>query len=210
VAINGIDISEYQGAISFGQVKASGKVDFIYLKATEGLTLTDARYDEYHTGAKANAIPTGAYHFFHFATNPVEQANNFLAKISGQEGTLLPMVDVEAASMPSGGMSAREAVGRLGAFLDTVDGKLRGRRTLLYTGLSFWNDVMEGSDSFSGHAVWPAAYGNPPAPVPNGWTKATLWQYTDSLSVPGIAEPVDGDLLLSGMLLDIMRANGLT
>ena len=210
MALTGIDISEYQGSISFGQIKGAGQIGFIYAKATEGLTLSDARYAEYHDGAKVNGIPTGGYHFFHFGTSPTDQAQHFLQAISGRTGELLPMVDCEAASMPAAGMSAGEAVGRLGAFVDAVDATLRGKKMLIYTGYSFWNDVMGGSSSFSGHPVWPAAYCAPPAPVPTGWSKATVWQYTDSLSVSGIQGNVDGDILLSGLLLDIMRSNGLT
>jgi lysozyme len=210
LSIVGADVSEYQGDISFGQVKASGKVGFMYLKATEGLTLRDAKYSEYHDGAKVNAIPTGAYHFLHFATDPVAQANHFLAAISGREGELLPMVDVENASESSAVMSAASMVGRLGAFVDTVDEKLRGKRILIYTGYDFWKMNMGSSDSFAGHPLWTAAYCEPPAPVAPGWGKSTIWQNTDSLSVPGIVNPVDGDILLSGLLLDIMRSNGLT
>lgn len=210
MSLVGCDVSEYQGHISFGQVKASGQISFMYAKATEGMTLYDSKYGEYHDGAKVNGIPTGAYHFFHFATDPVAQANHFLAMVAGREGTLLPMVDVESASEPTTPLSARDSIGRLGAFIDTIDAKLRGKKAIIYTGYSFWNDVLQGSDSFSGHPCWVAAYGPPPAPVPTGWDKATIWQNTDTLSVPGILNPVDGDILLSGLLLDIMRSNGLT
>jgi lysozyme len=210
IGLVGGDVSEYQGAISFGQVKASGKVGFMYLKATEGLYMCDAKYSEYHAGAKVNGLPTGAYHFLHFATDPVAQANHFLSTISGREGELLPMVDVESASEPASSMSSAAMVGRLGAFVDTVDAKLRGKRMLIYTGYDFWKTNMCGSDSFNGHPSWCAAYGDPPAPVAPGWDKTTIWQNTDALSVPGIVNPVDGDILLSGLLLDIMRSNGLT
>ena len=206
----GADVSEYQGTISFGQVKASGKIGFMYLKATEGLTMDDAKYSEYHDGAKVNGIPTGAYHFFHFLTDPTAQANHFLASISGREGELLPMVDVERASEPRVALNARDSIGRLGVFIDAVDSKLHGRKTIIYTGYDFWQTTLQGSDSFKGHPLWVAAYGEPPAPVPAGWSKATIWQNTDSLSVPGITKPVDGDILLSGFILDIMRSNGLT
>ncbi len=206
----GCDVSEYQGDICFSEVRASAKIGFMYLKATEGLSLWDAKYEEYHLKAKENSIPTGAYHFFHFATDPVAQANHFLAMVDGREGTLLPMVDVERSSEPKVPLNERDSIGRLGAFIDTVEEKLRDRKMLIYTGLSFWNDVLQGSDSFSGHPVWPAAYGAPPAPVPNGWAKSTIWQNTDSLSVPGILKPCDGDILLSGLIPDIMQSNGLT
>jgi GH25 family lysozyme M1 (1,4-beta-N-acetylmuramidase) len=206
VALLGIDVSEYQGAISFAQVKTSPHAGFVYAKATEGLTLSDARYKEYHNGAKVNEIPQGAYHFFHFGSDPGYQAQHFLQATSGYEGPLLPMVDVESASWPSAGMSPREAVGRLGVFLDAVETKLRGKRCIIYTGWSFWNDKLGGSDSFSGHTVWTAAYCDPPAPVPTGWTSSGLWQYSSSIQVSGIAGPVDGDILLSGNVLSISRA----
>lgn len=206
MALLGIDVSEYQGDISFAQVKTSAHSGFVYAKATEGLTLSDAKYKEYHDGAKVNGVPFGAYHFFHFGSDPSYQAQHFLQATSGYEGNLVPMVDVEAASMPLGGMPAREAVGRLGVFLDAVEARQRGKRCLLYTGYDFWNTAMGGSDSFAGHAVWVAAYGNPPAPVPTGWPFATMWQYTDAVQVPGIAGNVDGDQLLTGNILSISRA----
>jgi GH25 family lysozyme M1 (1,4-beta-N-acetylmuramidase) len=206
MALLGIDVSEYQGDIAFAQVKTSPHAGFVYAKATEGMTMRDAKYHQYHDGAKVNEIPFGAYHFFHFGTSPQAQVENFLAATAGYEGHLLPMVDVESASIPGTGMAAREAVGRLGVFLDILEGRLHGKRALIYTGWDFWNTAMRGSDSFSGHQVWVAAYCSPPAPVPTGWKMATLWQYSSSVSVPGIARPVDGDQLLTGNLLTISRA----
>jgi lysozyme len=206
MALLGIDISEYQGDIAFAQVKTSPHSGFVYAKATEGMTLQDAKFTQYHDGAKVNSIPFGAYHFFHFGTDPQAQANNFLSRTAGYEGELVPMVDVELASMPGGGMAARECIGRLGVFLDIIESRLHGKRALIYTGWDFWNTALGGSDSFAGHQVWVAAYCDPPAPAPTGWTAASLWQYSSSVQVAGITRPVDGDQLLSGNLLTISRA----
>jgi lysozyme len=206
MALLGIDVSEYQGDIAFAQVKTSPHSGFVYAKATEGMTLQDSKFTQYHAGAKVNEIPFGAYHFFHFGTDPTKQADNFLSRTAGYEGQLVPMVDVELASMPGTGCGEREAIGRLGVYLDIIENRLHGRKCLIYTGWNFWNTAMGGSDSFAGHPLWVAAYCDPPAPVATGWTSATMWQYSSSVQVPGIARPVDADQLLSGNLLTIYRA----
>jgi lysozyme len=207
MAIQGIDISAYQGSVNFSKVKNSGHGGFVYAKATEGISVKDDNFPMYHGQANSYAVPIGAYHFFHFQDDPIAQAEFFSGTIAGREGTLVPMVDVESSSMQGSGMSVREAIGRLGAFVDSIDSRLHGKRTLIYTGYSFWNDVMGGSDSFAGHPVWVAAYAplTDPVPTPNGWAKTTIWQYTDSLQVDGIYGNVDGDVLLDATLLGIMR-----
>jgi lysozyme len=202
MGLQGIDISEDQGTVDFAKVKASG-IDFVSAKASEGLTLLDGKFKEYHTQAKAADLPFGAYHFFHFNDNPVTQAKFFLQTIDGFEGQLLPMVDVE--EMPGTALELRECENLLGVFLDIVDDTLHGKRSLLYTFLSFWNqDVnargvrvgMNGSDAFAGHPLWIAEYNSDAAPeLPRGFQDWAIWQHTSSSYVPGIAPHVDIDML---------------
>lgn len=201
----GIDISQFQGTVDFASAKASGKAAFIYCRATQGVSIKDSNFQEYHIGCKMRGIPVGGYHFFQFQDDPTAQAEFFTGVLAGYDGDLLPMVDVEAASEPSPNRSVGERIGRLATFTDNLESRLHGKKVIIYTGYSFWNDVMKGSDSFKGHPCWVAAYCNAPAPVPTGWDKVTLWQHTDALSLPGIAGNVDGDLLVSGNLADISR-----
>lgn len=131
------------------------------------------------------------------------QARHFLQTIDGLEGQLLPMVDVE--EMPGTALELRECEKLLGAFLDIVDDTLHGKRSLLYTFLSFWNqDVdthgarigMNGSDAFAGHPLWIAEYNSDAAPeLPRGWNAWAIWQHTSSSYVDGIAPHVDLDML---------------
>lgn len=197
--LQGIDVSEANGVINWEEVNASGQIHFAYIKATEGTTLQDSRFKANHNGAKAAGIPCGPYHFLHFATSPIEsQAANFLTTISGSEGTLIPMVDVE-----SGGQDGVTDVGilvhRLSTFLQIVEKTLKNQKVLIYTNYSFWGDVFNGTDCFSGHPLFVAAYENISAgvPIPKGFSSAVLWQHTDSYPVEGISSPVDGDLLLT-------------
>lgn len=194
--LSGIDISEAQGEIDFHKLKDSGKVDFIFAKATEGRTIQDARFKEYHNKAKEVDIPFGPYHFFHFGSStPEDQAANFLTAISGYEGQLLPMVDVESGSQDHV-KDPQIMIKRLSAFLQIVEKTLNGKKVIIYCGYSFWNDVLGGPDCFSGHLVWPAAYTDHEIdPTPRGFKTWALWQHTDHEPELGIQHPVDGDYL---------------
>ncbi len=195
MALHGVDLSAYQPNCNWPQVRQSGLVDFVYSKASEGTGYVSDAFAHHHDGCKTVGIPFGAYHFFQFAQDPYVQAEHFLSAISGLEGQLLPMVDVEAGSMEGVSLHSLSFVKLLGTFTAIVEDELRLGKMLIYTGWDFWNSQMEGTDAFSGHPLWVAAYGSPPAPVPNGFHTVTIWQNTDSYHVPGIGI-VDGDELL--------------
>lgn len=195
MALRGVDLSAYQPNCNWPLVKASGLVDFVYSKASEGTGYVSDEFAHHHDGCKSVGIPFGAYHFFQFAQDPKEQARLFLTAISGMQGQLIPMVDVEAGSMEGVTLHTPSFVNSLGTFTDTVENALRLKSMLIYTGWDFWNSQMKGTDTFMGHPLWVAAYCAPPAPVPNGFHTVTIWQNTDSYHVPGIGT-VDGDELL--------------
>ncbi len=67
-SIHGIDVSRYQKEIRWNMVKAMNvegvRIEFAFMKATEGEGLTD-RYFKYNwRQAKKQKITRGAYHFF--------------------------------------------------------------------------------------------------------------------------------------------------
>lgn len=197
----GIDVSESNGLIDWHKVKDSELVHFVYAKATEGFTIQDSLFKTNHDKCKELGIPFGPYHFFHFGTSsPVNQAFNFKSVINGYEGQLLPMVDVESASQDHvtdwGRMCAD-----LNVFLNLIEKDLKGKKAIIYTGYSFWNDVMRGTDMFDDHPVWVAAYEHPsnPVPVPDGFKSSLLWQYSETGVIPGFNGRVDTDLLLGNM-----------
>ena len=194
--LNGVDLSIDQGTIDFHAL--ASEVGFVFAKATEGITYSDARFREYHDQAKAANIPFGAYHFFHGGDNGAAQAAHFLSAIDGYGGDLVPMVDCEAGGLD--GVSPGTFLSRLGMFLSNVDATLRGKRAIIYFGYSFWVNTLGGYDGFCGHPAWPAAY-NPDASLDmtgTGWSDWTLWQYSDGSGLPylpGMTTPVDRDRL---------------
>ncbi|MDE2098141.1 MAG: glycosyl hydrolase family 25 [Patescibacteria group bacterium] len=193
--IRGADISSYQGQVDFAAVKASGQIDFIFAKATEGISEVDPQFARNKVVCAERGIPFGAYHFFHPSEDPKAQALHFLrslqSRVAGvQPPELRPMVDVEIDE----GCSAAQIVSALKAFLATL-GAL-GRSVLIYTDYGFWNDNVGGSSAFPDHLLWLAEYNNDAEPtLPGGWTDWVLWQHTASGHVDGISGDVDLDLL---------------
>lgn len=192
MSLHGVDISVDQQTIDFGAVKQSCKVDFVYAKASEGLHYDDALFQRNHDMCKVHGIPFGAYHFFHFSEDPVTQAQHFLTATDGRLGQLIPMVDVEADGQ-DGVTDLQKLIQRLASFLHVVEPHI-GKRMIIYADYGDWNGFMQGTDSFSGHALWVAEYNSDSSPtLPNGFSDYALWQYTSGLVIPGIPAFVDGD-----------------
>jgi lysozyme len=137
----------------------------------------------------------------------VTQAMRFSAATENYHGTLLPMVDVEASSVSVAPSTSAVRIEQLSYFLQTIEKTIPGKRCIIYTGYSFWNDVMGGTDAFAGHPLWVAAYGPTynPAPVPAGFKDALLWQHSSSGQIDGINSGVDLDILYSDSLEIISR-----
>lgn len=192
MALNGIDVSVWQGFIDWAGVAGAG-TSFTYVKATEGISVNDSQFARNWSVSKARGIPRGAYHFFHFNQDPIAQANFFLASANPQAGDLLPAVDVE---VTDGVSDVTQLVQKLAAFISKVEQAISGKRMMIYTGWGFWNSSFNGSDAFSGHPLWIAEYNNQPSPsLPNGWTNWSIWQYGSNGSVAGINGDVDLDRL---------------
>ena len=91
---DGIDVSHHQGLIDWEAVSAT-KVQFVFLKATEGSTHVDRRFARNLRGARRVGIPVGAYHFLNAKSTIASQFANFYEHASPSELDLLPVVDVE-------------------------------------------------------------------------------------------------------------------
>ena len=61
--IHGVDVSHYQGTIDWETLSQQG-LDFAVIKATEGSTHIDSRFDENWNAAEQTHLYLGAYHFF--------------------------------------------------------------------------------------------------------------------------------------------------
>lgn len=76
--IDGIDVSRHQGVIDWKETSRSlPKKAFVYIKCTEGATLTDRNYRINATQAKSNKLYVGGYHYFRMTSSAHDQFINF-------------------------------------------------------------------------------------------------------------------------------------
>lgn len=187
--LQGIDVSHWQGRIDWPAVAGSGK-SFAIMKATEGTSYVDDTFAANWSGSASAGMIRGAYHYFHPSVDPVAQANRF-ADIMGplSSGDLPPMLDLEDADR----LSPAQVAQSTRRFLETLEART-GRRPMIYTGFYFWRDQVGDPPGFSGYPLVMAAYVSGCPMVPPSWGSFTMWQYTSSGRVPGIAGNVDLDL----------------
>ncbi len=92
--VRGVDVSHYQGDIDW-DVLSGEDIDFAFIKATEGSSFIDDRFDYNFSKAQKCDIAVGAYHFFSFSSPGVTQAENFINTVTPFDGMLPPVVDLE-------------------------------------------------------------------------------------------------------------------
>jgi len=182
--ITGIDVSRYQGKVDWGKVKEmrSGKlkVNFVFAKATEGLSSEDSYFDRNQKQCAKHDIPFGAYHYFIPSLDAIKQADFFVSKYKPKKGNLPPVADIEKTF----GLSGPQIRKYLKVFLDRVEAK-SGVKPIIYTYHSFYRDYL--SEGFDGYTFWLAHYG-PGKPHDQPWT---FWQFSEKSTISGINHLVD-------------------
>lgn len=93
-AINGVDISKFQGDVNFDLLK-SQKIEFVYIKATEGSSYVDTNFKKNWENATKSGMLAGAYHFFSFDSPGANQAKLYIETVGDLEDHLVPAIDIE-------------------------------------------------------------------------------------------------------------------
>jgi lysozyme len=168
-------------------VKASGR-KFAIARVSDGTTVIDPKFTANWQGMKAAGLVRGVYQFFRPNQDPVAQADillNALAK-GGSEDTDLPAVlDVETA----GGVSNAAVRAAMKTWLDRVEQKT-GRKPIIYTA-AFMSSVI--GTGWTAYPLWVANYETTCPTMPSDWSKWKFWQYSSTVSVPGITGNVDAN-----------------
>jgi lysozyme len=197
----GVDVSRWQGAISWTQVVASSDVSFVFAKATEGTTITDVTYPVNRAGAAAVGLRVGAYHFARpsgsgdgaIVADAIAEADYFLNVAQPQPGELPPVLDLET----NGGLKPPALLTWTSAWLDEVFART-GLHALVYTSPNFWKVSMAdtGSVALNGNPLWVAHWkvATPLVPAANWGGRSWLfWQWSSTSRITGINAAVDGD-----------------
>jgi len=196
-AVQGVDVSHYQGAFDWGGAKSRGIV-FGYASVGDGIGFTDPEFTTNWANMKAAGVLRGAYQFFEPGEDPVAQAN-LMVQAVGQlgQGDLPCMVDVET----TGGQSGATIAAHVRTWLSVVQ-QGTGKAPIVYTGPYFW-DGSVGDTGFGATPLWIADYGPSCPAVPNGWSSWLIWQYGDT------GGTLDQDVF-NGSLADLQKLAGVS
>lgn len=178
--VRGIDISRHNGEIDFQKVAESG-IEFVFIKASEGVSYRDSLFNKNYDNAKINGIKTGAYHFFRFDCDGIEQAVNFLKTLGHKKPDLGLAIDVESNGNPKG-IDPELIKSRLSSMVEYMN--LEGHRVMIYTNLDGYYDYM--ADVLPGYPLWICRFQE--NPINAEWT---LWQYDHHGKVDGVKGEVD-------------------
>jgi lysozyme len=180
-SVHGIDVSAYQGNIDWPEV-ARHNVRFAFIKASEGATLRDPRFQRNWKAAHKAGILRGAYHYFQPNRDGQLQADLFTHMVPIQPGDLPPVLDVEAANFHDVATMRREVA----RWLRLVEAHY-GVRPILYSNYGFYRRHLAGH--FDHYPLWLAHYEVARPAMPR--SKWIIWQHSDEAYVPGIRGVVD-------------------
>lgn len=187
--IHGIDVSKWQGKIDWTSVADAG-TQFAFIKATEGGDHVDPRFLENWFGAKQAGIPRGAYHFMFWCRPAADQARWFATNVPREAGAMPPVLDVEwngESKLCPGKISRTKALGMIRTMLAAME-RHTGKRPIIYTDITFHQDVLEGELADYPHWIRSTAAEPEVRYRDRLWT---MWQYTTTGRVPGISGAVD-------------------
>lgn len=192
---NGIDVSKYQGKIDWEKVASDPKIQFVYIKATEGARQVDNKYHDYVDDARKEGLKIGSYHYFIGRKPAKDQFRNFKKHIDKHTQDLIPMVDVEEAGNSS--ISRDELQRKLNEFMQLVKSEY-GKYPLLYSQYGFYKEKL--SPEFDKYFLFIARYGKNP-PTLNSFGRHNIWQYTEKDEIHGVKGYVDLDRFCNGTTL---------
>jgi lysozyme len=181
----GIDVSEYQGKISWSYVDTIENkypLHFVFIRATVGKDRADRQFKRNWLGAKENRMIRGAYHYYRPNENSLEQAALFIKTVKLQKGDLPPVLDIE--KLPKNQSIANLKIG-LRRWLNAVESHY-GVKPIIYSGERYYDDFLK--EEFSDYLFWIANYNFYREQIENDWL---FWQFTEKAAIPGIIGNVD-------------------
>lgn len=199
--IHGIDVSHYQGDIDWEVLRNKGTIDncpirFVMIKATEGTTNIDDKFEHNFYQAREYGFTRGAYHFYSTHSSAADQAHFFIQNVKLEKGDLPPVLDVENKPRRQSSEEFKQSVLQ---WLTIVE-KHYGVKPILYTYYKFKMENLNDT-VFAPYPYWIAHYYVDSVEYQGQWK---FWQHTDAGSLPGIKGPVDFNIY-NGSYYDLRR-----
>ena len=178
--VKGIDLSAHNGYVNLDAAAAAG-YEFAWLKASEGVDFRDENFVLNYDKARHAGMKVGAYHFFRFDRDGVEQAMNLLRCVGNRPLELGLAIDVEDTGNARG--VPRDSIDlRLQQMMDYLN--LKGLRVTFYSNRAGYEKYLV--DNFRGFPLWVCSFTD--NSTNHDWT---FWQYYHHGEVPGIRGDVD-------------------
>ena len=178
--ISGADISEKNGQVNW-QVFANHDIQFLFIKATEGLDRVDSFLEMNMQQARQHGMTFGVYHWFHPQLHAGQQADLFINSVKSFERLLPPVVCLETyyASMDEMERNVR-------TFLRLLETRIK-IRPVIYTSDTFWRTYLPEASWGCDYPLWLDKPGSiwPQQIWP--WAGWTFWQYAYQSKLPGIS-----------------------
>lgn len=192
---DGIDVSRYQGNIDWKKVAKDKKIQFVYIKATEGTTITDPRYATNIKQARRQGLKCGSYHYLTSSSSIRLQFKKFKSVAKKNQQDLIPMVDVEREAMRR--WTKRQVRDSLTLFCRLVK-RHYGKSPIIYSHFKYYNSHL--APHFNRHYLYLGKY-SWPQPRINGMGKHNIWQYSERGKIKGIKGYVDLNRFMLGTKL---------
>lgn len=197
-ALQGIDVSSWQGKIDFERVKADG-IRIVYIKATQGTNYVDPDFERNYRDAEKERLAIGFYHYVtaRNINEAREEARFFASHIHDKVQHARPAMDFEVFDDLT-----RSEIREIALhFLATLEAETR-QRPVIYTDASNASGTFA-DDRLREYRLWIADYGVVRPDMENPWRAWSGWQFTDRGRVNGIAGDVDRDYFRREILTDI-------
>lgn len=179
--VMGVDLSAHNGDVDFDRVAAAG-VDFVFLKASEGIDFRDPRFMSNYNKARKSGMKVGAYHFFRFDSDGYSQGRNFLETVDSLDLDLPLAIDIEDSGNPEG-HAADDVSMALRGMIFALEGSRH--KVIIYTNKKGYERYVRGR--LDEMPVWLCSFTNPPT-ASGDWL---LWQHSHRSRIDGIDGEVD-------------------
>ncbi|MDE6006981.1 MAG: hypothetical protein K2G67_05455 [Muribaculaceae bacterium] len=179
--VRGIDLSAHNGYVNLDAAAAEG-YEFIFLKASEGATHRDDNFVLNYQKARHAGMKIGAYHFFRFDRDGIEQAQNLLRSVGRRPLELGLVIDVEEQGNPKN-IPLDSIKARLALMVEYLN--VGGHRVMFYSNRDGWEKYLR--EEYNGMPLWICSFNDENAGI-DDWT---FWQYNHRGKVAGIRGNVD-------------------
>ena len=181
--ISGIDLSESNGRIDRDLI-SNEDVNFLFLRATEGLYTVDSQFSENITIANEKGIPVGAYHWLLPELHVGQQADLFFSTIKDFQCSLPPVVSIKLQAMNNEDLSKN-----VQTFMRLLEQKLHVK-PIIYTSEKSWQIIQDTANWGCDYPLWIDQPGKlwPKQVWP--WAGWAFWQHSYQASMPGIQNEV--------------------